>query len=531
MIGELAFTNIDGTHTIDDWFTINPIDKEGKEFKGKTFKSTRNNPNNAKPQIFEYNWKGIPLKVDLNTFEVRDSEGNLKEGKNADIVKALAYGFKNSKSGTYKTPFGWFNSETLEFVDEPKSENVIKRTFNIEEAIAENEGTSSDTESAPSRAEVNNTFATPEQLEEQSRKKGLLGTPKRKELWKALDNSQQETILNTKGLRQKQLMDGLDRAFNISSKKFDLSKLGGSIEKYLGMKPLYRRVTESKEQIRDKEIKWLSKALSNLTEEERIKVVEGLIKISEEDGGGFAWGQFKQGIIEISNVAARGTVYHEAFHAVTHTLLNDSEYDELFKAGREKYGNLSDEAIEENLAEDFRRYMQLEEMPFVGRVVRIFRTLKHIVQNLLGKETYLNKLYYNINHAKFANKEVQETDVVRNLELTPARFQEIVDSVVNNSTHTIKGRNNEWGKFVDSWKKDGVEVKGYRGSNNRYIVTSVKNVSEQSYYRRIEQYHREKLMYGNLSNEDKQYLSDRGISINEYNRMSQFEREVLFHCK
>ena len=38
-------------------------------------------------------------------------------------------------------------------------------------------------------------------------------------------------------------------------------------------------------------------------------------------------------------------------------------------------------------------------------------------------------------------------------------------------------------------------------------------------------------MYGNLSNEDKQYLSDRDISINEYNKMSQFEREVLFHCK
>ena len=132
MIGELAYTNIDGVHTIDDWFTINPVDKEGNEFKGKTFKSTRNNPNSAKPKTFEYTWKGIPLKVDLNTFEVRDSEGNLKEGKNADIVKALAYGFKNSKSGTYKTPFGWFNSETLEFVDEPKQENVIKKTLKLE---------------------------------------------------------------------------------------------------------------------------------------------------------------------------------------------------------------------------------------------------------------------------------------------------------------------------------------------------------------------------------------------------------------
>ena len=627
MIGELAYTNIDGTHTIDDWFTINPIDKEGKEFKGKTFKSTRTNPNSAKPQIFEYNWKGIPLKVDLNTFEVRDSEGNLKEGKNADIVKALAYGFKNSKSGTYKTPFGWFNSETLEFVDEPKSENVIKRTLSIEESSelilreatgenvrivgsntrpfndsivdsfinafnnssielpidfinlqAENDRkysiaeflyrvakkyglTKSEQEkvstimkqypsadfgkrfpiyddyldkiskTTPSRPEVNNTFATPEELEEQARKKGLISSPKRKSMWKVLDMSQQEAILNIKGLKQEQTMKGLEIAYDVKTNKFNMSKLKGSIENYLGMKPLYRRVTESNEQVRERELKWLSRVLPNLSSEEIIKIVDGLIKIPAESGGGFAWGQFKQGIIEISNVAARGTVYHEAFHAVTHTLLNDSEYEELFKAGREKYGNLSDEAIEENLAEDFRRYMQLEEMPFVGRVVRIFRTLKHIVQNLLGKETYLNKVYYNINHAKFANREVQETDVVRNLELTPARFQEIVDSVVNNSTHTIKGRNNEWGKFVDSWKKDGVEVKGYRGSNNRYIVTSVKNVSEQSYYRRIEQYHREKLMYGNLSNEDKQYLSDRGISINEYNRMSQFEREVLFHCK
>ena len=611
MIGELAFTNIDGTHTIDDWFTINPIDKEGKEFKGKTQKSTRNNPNSAKPKFFEYTWKGIPLKVDLDTFEVTRTDNNSKpEGSNIDKVKALAYGFKTSKSGTYQTSWGWFNSETLEFVDEPKQENVIKKSLSLEEADVAEKGNTSNTEVTSSRPEVNpkadddywrnsanfdskfkiiannfdtfkvlwneykkglseeefntragsraatvkeffkmydsetsnventpsrpeesNTFATPEELEEQARKKGLIPSPKRKALWKALDTSQQEAILNIKGLKQEQTMKGLELAYDVKTNKFNMSKLKGSIENYLGMKPLYRRVTESNEQVRERELKWLFKVLPNLSEEGRVRVVNGLIKVAAEDGGGFAWGQFKQGIIEISNQAARGTVYHEAFLAVTHTLLNDSEYEELFKAGRERYGNLSNEAIEENLAEDFRRYMQLEEMPFVGRVVRIFRTLKHIVQNLLGKETYLNKLYYNINHAKFANKEIQETDVVRNLELTSKRFQEIVDSVVNNATHTIKGRNNEWGKFVDSWKKDGVEVKGYRGSNNRYIVTSVKNISEQSYYRRIEQYHREKLMYGNLSNEDKQYLSDRGISINEYNRMSQFEREVLFHCK
>ena len=85
--------------------------------------------------------------------------------------------------------------------------------------------------------------------------------------------------------------------------------------------------------------------------------------------------------------------------------------------------------------------------------------------------------------------------------------------------------------MIDVWKEEGVEIKGYKGKNNKYIVTSVRNMSEESYYRRVEQHHREKYMLGNLSNEDKQFLKDKGISIEEYNRMSSFEREVLFHCR
>ena len=529
MIGELAYTNIDGTHTIDDWFTINPIDKEGNEFKGKSFKSTRTNPNNAKPQVFEYTLHGNTLKVDLNTFLVTNKNNKLVSTKDADIVKSLAYGFKTSKSGIYKTPFGWFNSETLEFVDEPKQENVIKKSFSLEGADANKK------DSTPSSSEASNISTTSEQLEDQAKKKGLLGTSKRKELWKALNNSQQETILNTKGLRQKQLMDGLDRAFNVSNKKFDLSKLGGSIEKYLGMKPLYRRVTESKEQIRDKEIKWLSKALPNLSEEERIKVVEGLIEISEEDGGGFAWGQFKQGIITISNLAARGTVYHEAFHAVTHTLLNDSEYDELFKAGREKYGDLSEIEVEEKLAEDFRRYMQLEEMPFVGRVVKIFRNLKHIIQNLLGNEPYLNKLYYSINDGVYSNREVQDTSFNAYRSIIE-EVQSALDSAPNNKIVYPKGprsigANTSVGNIIANYKSKGIDIKiKFDTKEKKWKVISA-NPNDVTRYRRIEQYHREKYMLGNLSNEDKQFLKDKGISIEEYNRMSPFEREVLFHCR
>jgi len=59
--------------------------------------------------------------------------------------------------------------------------------------------------------------------------------------------------------------------------------------------------------------------------------------------------------------------------------------------------------VEENLAEDFRRYVQAEEKPFTGFLVKTFRTLKHIIQNWLGNELYINNLYYRINRGKLAN--------------------------------------------------------------------------------------------------------------------------------
>lgn len=46
----------------------------------------------------------------------------------------------------------------------------------------------------------------------------------------------------------------------------------------------------------------------------------------------------------------------------------------------------------------------------------------------------------------------------------------------------------------------------------------------------IEQYHRNKLQYGNLSQEQKDYIKLRNISIEDYNDMSDVEKEVLFHC-
>jgi hypothetical protein len=38
-------------------------------------------------------------------------------------------------------------------------------------------------------------------------------------------------------------------------------------------------------------------------------------------------------------------------------------------------------------------------------------------------------------------------------------------------------------------------------------------------------------MYGNLSQEQRDYIEERGISIDEYNSMTTFEKEVLFQCQ
>ena len=38
-------------------------------------------------------------------------------------------------------------------------------------------------------------------------------------------------------------------------------------------------------------------------------------------------------------------------------------------------------------------------------------------------------------------------------------------------------------------------------------------------------------MYGNLSQEDKDYVQARKISISDYNKMSPLEKEILFRCR
>lgn len=62
--------------------------------------------------------------------------------------------------------------------------------------------------------------------------------------------------------------------------------------------------------------------------------------------------------------------------------------------------------------------------------------------------------------------------------------------------------------------------------NPNQIKSATSNTGEFSsendniYYRKLRQYHREKLDYGRLSQEQKDYITERGLSVQEYNSMT-----------
>ena len=59
---------------------------------------------------------------------------------------------------------------------------------------------------------------------------------------------------------------------------------------------------------KDKEMDRATQMLPQLSEEGRVRLVDGLIKISDSDNPGYAWGMLKRGTIVLSDRAARGTL-------------------------------------------------------------------------------------------------------------------------------------------------------------------------------------------------------------------------------
>lgn len=168
-----------------------------------------------------------------------------------------------------------------------------------------------------------------------------------------------------------------------------------------------RRVDDTETTVwnQEKELNWISRVLPQLSKDDRVKVVKGLIKVGRQ--GALAWGQFDKGVITLSDIAAEGTTYHEAFHAVFNLLLDNNERQALYDEARKLYGEKDNLSLEEDMAEGFREYVMTRQNRGLGkRILDFFKELFTKVTNWNNFRPSLISYYQRINAGNYAKTPV-----------------------------------------------------------------------------------------------------------------------------
>ena len=196
-----------------------------------------------------------------------------------------------------------------------------------------------------------------------------------------------------------------------------------------------RRVDDTEATVwnQEKELNWISRVLPQLNENDRVQVVKGLIKVGRQ--GALAWGQFDKGVITLSDIAAEGTAYHEAFHAVFNLLLDNNERQALYDEARKLYGEKDNLSLEEDMAEGFREYVMTRQNRGLGkRILDFFKELFTKVTNWNSIRPSLIDYYRRINEGKYADStfKVPTISELRGTTSTTTSFNTLSDSMQEN---------------------------------------------------------------------------------------------------
>ena len=196
-----------------------------------------------------------------------------------------------------------------------------------------------------------------------------------------------------------------------------------------------RRVDDTEATVwnQEKELNWLSKVLPQLSENDKVQVVKGLIKVGRQ--GALAWGQFDKGVITLSDIAAEGTAYHEAFHAVFNLLLDNNERQALYDEAKKLYGEKDNLSLEEDMAEGFREYVMARQNRGLGkRILDFFKELFAKVTNWNNFRPSLIDYYRRINEGKYADStfKVPTISELRGTTSTTTSFNTLSDSMQEN---------------------------------------------------------------------------------------------------
>lgn len=178
-------------------------------------------------------------------------------------------------------------------------------------------------------------------------------------------------------------------------------------------RPKLRESTSSNIPVWDqnKELAKLREMLPQLTRNDGIRIINGLIKVAEN--GATAWGQMEDGVITLSDIAAEGTAYHEAFHLLFNHILDDVDRSALLKEAAKRFGNnLNNEELEEELAEEFREFVMSDgkDTRSLGRkIIDFFKSLFALVNNWSKLRPSSIYYYRALSQGKYANKEIKNT--------------------------------------------------------------------------------------------------------------------------
>ena len=317
----------------------------------------------------------------------------------------------------------------------------------------------------------------------------------------------------------------------------------------------------------EEEIAWLEKALPQIAAEDRLKFTKGLIDVAEM--GIEAWGLFDKGIVTISDVAAEGTIYHEAFHTVFNMLLDENEQQALFASAKKLWPRAKDNIdLEERLAEEFRRYVMHKQdnsrPKYLGaRILNFFAQLWEKVKNWYSPTMY--NYFAKINEGYYANAELKNTDVVRARDYVKGiqgeedAYNRIMDlwnhpwgttiykdrsgkkhevKVIGRGPKGIEFRFPTESRAIDfqDWWRDQVGASfspiWYDASNNDYRVYMHKPgmISQEEAAERERLSTPQQTEYDKLSDDEKETLKSRGYTKEDFDSLSDVEQQAVKEC-
>lgn len=270
-----------------------------------------------------------------------------------------------------------------------------------------------------------------------------------------------------------------------------------------------------------KELKWLSKVLPQLSEQDRVKVVKGLIKVGKR--GALAWGQFDKGVITLSDIAAEGTTYHEAFHAVFNLLLDNDERQALYDEARKLYGEKDNLSLEEDMAEGFREYVTTRQNAgLLDKIKNFFKDLWIKVTNWNSIRPHLTAYYQMINRGEYSNRELP----VETLSQAKARqeeyskeMQDILANAKRDSEGNLLAPNGKKSNLTErqyaqvrtkafkNWFGDWERVANINNAINKDIIPIRQELKLSEYLERIKAYY-DKIASANNENYTKNIASD-----------------------